>query len=280
MVITDLDNTLWDWFAAWHAGFEALLNGLVRESGVSQEQLEREIRAIHQANGTTEYTGLVDEIPSLLALTEPDRPSQVFRGPIRDLQQARRVSTLLYPGVAETLATLKGQGIRLVAYTDSLAYWTEWRIRRTGLDGVLDALYSAPDHTFPVGRSPEDLRTRPSEYYGLKATTHRTLPHGVVKPNSGVVHRILDDEQIGKEEAVYVGDSLFKDIAMAQAAGVLDVHAQYGVSHDRREYELLRRVSHWTDADVDRERQSRRAVSPSVVLDRGFPQLLEAIGVR
>jgi phosphoglycolate phosphatase len=46
-----------------------------------------------------------------------------------------------------------------------------------------------------------------------------------------------------------------KDIAMAQDAGVVDVLAAYGAVKHQEEYELLRQVSHWPDADVQREQQ-------------------------
>jgi FMN phosphatase YigB (HAD superfamily) len=52
----------------------------------------------------------------------------------------------------------------------------------------------------------------------------------------------------------YVGDSLFKDVAMAREVGVFDIHAKYGESQRREEYSLLRHVSHWTEADVQREK--------------------------
>jgi hypothetical protein len=68
-----------------------------------------------------------------------------------------------------------------------------------------------------------------------------------------------------------------KDVAMAQDVGVLDVHAAYGVVQDREEYELLRRVSHWTQADVEREREIATAphVTPTYVLEETFAELLE-----
>jgi hypothetical protein len=59
-------------------------------------------------------------------------------------------------------------------------------------------------------------------------------------------------------EVMCVGDSLMKDIVMAQGAGVTDVWAKYGESHRRDGYDLLRRVSHWTPQDVERERRRRR----------------------
>jgi phosphoglycolate phosphatase len=66
-----------------------------------------------------------------------------------------------------------------------------------------------------------------------------------------------------------------KDVAMAQKAGVHDVHAAYGVAHKREEYELLREVTHWTAEDVERERRLSQAhVQPTFVLEEGFADIL------
>jgi phosphoglycolate phosphatase len=58
--------------------------------------------------------------------------------------------------------------------------------------------------------------------------------------------------------------------------GARDAWAKYGVAQQRDEYELLREVTHWTDADVERERQIARRpnVTPSVTLDDRFAELL------
>jgi phosphoglycolate phosphatase len=82
------------------------------------------------------------------------------------------------------------------------------------------------------------------------------------------------------EQAIYVGDSLVKDIAMAQEAGVTDVFARYGVMQHREEYELLRRVSHWTDADIERERKMRalQNVHASYTMTEAFAGLLDLFG--
>lgn len=70
-------------------------------------------------------------------------------------------------------------------------------------------------------------------------------------------------------ECVYLGDSKMKDIAMAQDAGILDVHARYGVVQDHPGYPLLRDVSHWTDADVKREKEiADRVVQPTHTISK------------
>ena len=69
---------------------------------------------------------------------------------------------------------------------------------------------------------------------------------------------------------------------MAQDARVVDVYAAYGKAQDREAYELLRRVTHWSDIDVERERAllQRPPVSPSYTLGRSFGELLDLFDFR
>lgn len=289
LLITDLDNTLWDWFEAWHVSFTALLEELVDLSGVDRATLEAQIRTVHQRRGTTEYSNLVREVPALVAAAAPRDPAEFFDAALYAQSSARRATTRLYPGVAESLRVLKAAGTRIVAYTESGAFWTEWRIRHTGLDGAIDVLYSAPDHDLTAGVATDELRTGhyPPQDYGLKATEHRHVPHGVLKPNAEVLSAILDEQGHTPGQALYVGDSLMKDIAMAQDAGVADAHAEYGLVQHKDEYDLLRRVTNWSDRDVAREQDLARpggAVTPTHVLHSGFgeilPLLLPALAAR
>ena len=75
---------------------------------------------------------------------------------------------------------------------------------------------------------------------------------------------------------MYLGDSLFKDIAMANDAGVTSVLAKYGVAQHREEYQLLREVTHWTDADVQREKEvvQRTGIVANYVLESSFDEIL------
>lgn len=281
LLVTDLDNTLWDWFEAWHASFSAMLKALEEATGLDQATLEGEIRCIHQARGTSEYSYLLNEVPSLIEAARPEKPMVAFDPALHRLYSERSRHTRLYDGVLQTLKTLKSQGVRVVAYTESVAYWTEWRIKHTGLDGVLDVLYSAPDHDLPSGVSVDDLRLRAPENYGLKHTSHRHVPRGAIKPNPSILRSILADMDTSPSQAVYVGDSLMKDIAMAQSVGVLDVHARYGEPQARTDYALLQRVSHWPDKDVTREQNLRRTneVVPTLTID-GFAEILEIKGLQ
>ncbi|WP_192796563.1 HAD family hydrolase [Serinicoccus kebangsaanensis] len=181
MLITDLDNTLWDWFEAWYQSFSALLDGLVSISGANRQTLEQQIKAVHQQRGTTEYSNLIREVPALVEFADGRDPFDVFNDALHAQNSARKHTTRLYPGVDEKLRALKNRGLRIVAYPESGAYWTESRLRHTGLDGVIDVLYPSPDHDVAAGVDPEDLRTgRYTGTYGLQATEHHHLPTGVL----------------------------------------------------------------------------------------------------
>lgn len=282
LLITDLDNTLWDWFKAWYQSFSAMLARLSELSGVPQQELEKDIRPIHQAHGTAEYSNLINEMPILIRAAAPRDPWVVFDDAVHLLRSRRRAFTTLYPGVGDTLKQLKAHGVRIVAYTESVSYWTEWRIRHVGLDGVIDVLYSAEDHDLPAGLTIDDLRTLPQESYGLKTTEHHHIVRGATKPSAEVLRSILGDQRCEPAEAAYIGDSRMKDIAMAKMVGVLDIHAKYGEVQNRHEYELLRRVSHWSDEDVEREKNLARTagqIVPTIVCASGFSEVLPVFGL-
>jgi phosphoglycolate phosphatase-like HAD superfamily hydrolase len=277
LLVTDLDNTLWDWVEIWYRSFSALLKGIARISGIPQAQLEPEIRQIHQLRGTAEYSYLISEMPSLRKLHGPNADLKaIYRDAIEASKQERRDALRLYPTVIDTLTAVHQVGAIIAGYTESLAFQTSARVKKLGLDGLLDYLYSPPDHDFPSGVSRESLRAQPAEAYELQHTAARYTPRGLLKPSPDVLRQMVNDLR-NSHDVVYVGDSLMKDVAMAQSAGVIDVWARYGVAQDREEYELLRRVTHWTDADVEREKEiaNRPNVSPSFTLTTAFGELLD-----
>jgi phosphoglycolate phosphatase-like HAD superfamily hydrolase len=276
VVVTDLDNTLYDWFEFWHKSFGALLARLAEESGVPREVLLREIKLVHERHQTSEYAFLIQELPSLQRLHPGGDLVRIYDEAIHEYRRARKAHLRLYPGVQQTLEILKREGTLLVGYTESMAFYSASRVRALGLDGILDYLYSPADHSLPPGLRREEIRMYPSERYGLERTEHRFTPPGEVKPNPEVLLDILAEVGGSLETSLYVGDSLLKDVLMAQEAGVADVYARYGTAHAREEYELLRAVTHWTQAQVEREKlASSRTVRPTFTLEESFGEILD-----
>lgn len=275
LVVTDLDNTLWDWVAIWYAGFSAMLDDLVATSGFPRELLEAQIKGVYEAHGTSEYAFLIEELPCLREKNPTDDLTLVYASAIEAYRTARRRVVRLYEGVEGTLTELKRIGCPVVAYTESLGFYTMTRLKGMGLDGLLAAVYSPPDHA-----APEDLRRHYDDaHYRLGLTVHRFTPPGELKPNPDILLSIIRDSGLAVTpgSTIYVGDSLIKDISMAQGAGVADVHAAYGLSQHTEAYEALRRVTHWPAADVEKERVvlAGATITPAYVLGRSFEEILD-----
>src|SRR6185436_13705766 len=96
-LITDLDNTLFDWADLWHKCFSVMLGEIVRISGVSRETLLTEIQAVHQKYGTAEYAFLIEALPSLQPMLIGKKATEVFGPAIEAYRIQRREHLKLFP---------------------------------------------------------------------------------------------------------------------------------------------------------------------------------------
>lgn len=276
VVIMDLDDTLWDWVGIWHSSFKAMLDRLEQDSGIQREQLIKDFRSVFRKHGTTEYAFAIEELPSLQEKHKGQDLTLVYKGAIKKYRFARSAVLCTYPTVPETLETLRNKGVLLVGYTESMSFYTRYRLRKLGVDNALDYLYSPQDHALPENVDTRKIRRYPAEHYCLRGVVHRFTPADKLKPSPEVLRNILEDIGAHPDRVVYLGDKLHKDVAMAQKAGVIDVWAKYGESKDRPEYELLRKVTHWSDKVVQEEKNtSVEDIKPTFILRNYFSELLE-----
>jgi phosphoglycolate phosphatase-like HAD superfamily hydrolase len=117
-LITDLDNTLFDWADIWYRCFSGMLEEIIRVSGLPRETLINEIKVVHQKYGTSEYSFLIEELPSLDKFLEGRAATEVFKSAIEIYREQRRLHLKLFPTVAETLLKIKGRGARIIGYTE------------------------------------------------------------------------------------------------------------------------------------------------------------------
>ncbi len=271
VLVTDFDNTLYDWVEMWYRAFSAMFEVLLEDTGHDPDDLKAAFRRVYRLHGTSEYAYVIEELTELAPEMLPEERVERFKSAIVAYRNARQGALHLYPTVRETLHTLKSSGCLIVVFTESLGYHSRKRLKSLGLDGVVDFLYTPPH--FSRTFEPE---YPPDSEIELIHTIHKYTEPDEYKPDVHVLNRILEEVGASKSETIYVGDSPMKDIAMAQDAGVTDVHATYGLAQQRPEYDLLRAVSHWIDEDIERERQihSRDDVTPSFVLKESFGELL------
>lgn len=65
LLITDLDNTLYDWVTFFSAAFRSMVGELNKLLDVPEETILSEFKTIHQRYGNSEQPFAVLELPSL-----------------------------------------------------------------------------------------------------------------------------------------------------------------------------------------------------------------------
>lgn len=279
LLITDVDNTLFDWQKLWYECFSAMSRTAIEISGIETEKFYLECRELHQKYGTSEYAFVLTELPSFKRMYG-DKVLETMQPAIDRFRTARSENLRLYPGVEDALNRLRNAGVTIAAFTESKAYYTNYRFRKLGLDQKIDYLYSPIDHDLPDDVN--SIRTYSPGTYLLKNTEHRFTPEGEYKPNPEILLSIIQELGFDVKDTVYIGDNLLKDVFMAQRADVTDVHAAYGAAqHRAEEYDLLKKVTHWTPEMVAHEHAALKpgAINPTHTLSTSFSDILKIMGI-
>jgi phosphoglycolate phosphatase-like HAD superfamily hydrolase len=268
LLITDLDNTLYDWVTFYARAFRGMTDSLVALLGIPRDQLLDEFKAIHQACNNSEQPFAALDLPSVRKAfpgESRERLAARLAGPFEVFNAERRARLRLYDGVKSTLSLLKSDGVRIVGYTEAIAVNAWYRLRLLEIQDLFSRLYALDG----------DLAPHPNPGH---AELHAPPPDRVVsvprterKPNPKLLLHICASEGFAPGDACYIGDSPARDIAMAKRAGVAAVLARYGQTHDEDDWELLVRITHWTAADVAGERGAP-PVEPDYEID-GFAAL-------
>lgn len=279
-VVTDLDDTIWDWLNMWHSSFSPYFNEIKDSFQINEEDLKADFKKLHQKYNTTEVSFAFGELTSLneenkKAIT---KKPLIGKSILHKYNTYKKTNLKLYNGVLETLLQLKSQGVLIIGFTESNAFFTKYRLKHLGLDGIFDCIYTPLDTGVP--KSVEKVYS--DEHWEPKKTEIRYLSKDIKKPNSEILGIILRDFQVSKDNAVYVGDKIDRDIRMAIDAGVTSVYAKYGSEIDNDKYQLLRAVTHWTSEDVAREiefqeKHKNDEIKADFVMEHSFSELLNFI---
>lgn len=117
-----------------------------------------------------------------------------------------------YPGVKETLGSLKKMGLKMAVVSDGTRLKAWMRLNEAGIDGFFDCVVTFDDT-------------------------------GKKKPSSEPFRKAVEELGVSPEQCLFVGDWPDRDIAGAQAVGMKTVLAVYGCIKDKNgvkaDYEIV-----------------------------------------
>ncbi|EEU9442398.1 TPA: HAD-IA family hydrolase [Enterobacter hormaechei] len=258
LLITDLDNTLYDWVSFYSQSFSAMAEELSKEINVPLDILLSEYKVIHQRFGNSEKPFATLELPSVISyfgtndkILLQKKLTRVFSA----FSSKRNHTLKLYPTVRDTLKILRERGVKIVGHTESLEYNSLYRLYKLDVIDFFDHLYTIEDN--------HNLHPNPknAKVISVKDDFIIRLSSAESKPNPKLLEHICLTENVDIKDAVYVGDSITKDISMAKSIGMKAVWARYGRQFAPELWEILVKITHWTDKDVEREEQLKESFS-------------------
>lgn len=273
LLVTDLDNTLYDWVTPFARSIRALVREVAALVGAPEDTVRDELRAVHRRRHNAEHPFACLEIPSVTRAFPNATRAELYVELARPLAafDAERAAWLrLYDGVEDTLAELRAQGTVIVGHTEAIGVTARQRLRLLGIEQHFAGVYCLA----------ADLEPHPDPAWRARdGVPLHVVPREERKPNPALLRDICASECARVEEAVYIGDSLTRDIWMARRAGVCAVWARYGRSYTEEDWQTVVAVSHWTPEDVRREARLRvaaAAVAPDYAVD-GYAELLAIV---
>jgi FMN phosphatase YigB (HAD superfamily) len=277
LLIFDLDNTLYDWYSAFLPAFYEMATVAANALECDRELLLDQLQQVHIKHRDVEHPFSLletDIVKRMLEENNTDIVMNIVDPAFHAFNRKRKENLRLYPGVLETMNTLRDSDIRLIAYTDSKYYAAWGRICRLGLEDIFETVYCREK-----GLSHGSKRLNAS---GSNPPPGRVveLPSHEAKPNPRILSDIVEAQEVPMSCAAYIGDSLTKDVLMAKRAQCFAVWAKYGAHTDRAMYDRLARISHWNPKDIERERnyaEEAKSIKPDFICEHSITEILEAV---
>ena len=275
LVITDLDNTLYCWehfFANSHRKVMEFLSELL---DLSVEHLCENYKTVSQAFDDIEYPlnfETMSLIPNHLHTKSGSFMTSLQITSICQMifDNNRKNHLKLYPTVLSTLKELKENNIPIVALTNASGYNVHQRLKALHIEDYFTEIYAVNNS----GVAYEMLnKTLPAHY--------TILEKGVKKPSPQTLLHICAKYNTKPEDAIFIGDSLTKDMKCTVGTGVRSVLAKYGTKRSQELWDYLKNITAWTPDKVAKE-EAERHESLTIIPDltvNSFDEILPFIGL-
>lgn len=275
-IVTDLDDTIWDWLTMWYESFNPYLNRISKEFNIDINELKADFKRIHQKYNSSESSFVYEDLTCLTQDQKRefrnDNPEK--KSIIHEYNSLKKNNLNFCKDVLKTLKKLKEKGVMIIGFTESNAFYTKYRIKHLELDGLIDYVYAPIDYGVPSSV----YKIYPEDYWEPEITEFRYLSKNTRKPAPDILEVILKDFNASKENTIYIGDKLDKDVYMANEAAVTSVYAKYGHNIDTDKYQLLRDVTHWSQEDVEREKEYKKSNAQNSIakyeLKKSFSEIM------
>jgi FMN phosphatase YigB (HAD superfamily) len=261
-ILTDLDNTIYNWVDFYAPCFRAMVHVLARKTKIAESDITHQFRNVFSRFGSVEYPFSIQRLDLCHGRSDSEIRELVYLGQLA-FGQARRKHLKPYAGVHDTLAWARRNNITVVAVSNAPLYLAWQRLFRLKLQGVFDGIAAAEGFSIPT----DDIYA--SEYQSkrplITGKLALYLPPDRLKPNPQMYTDVLAALDVRADETWIVGDSLAKDVAPALAIGANGIWARYGTEFEKRNFDTILEITHWSKGQIT-EVYNEQQVTPMAVI--------------
>ena len=253
LIVFDLDETLAPWLFYFHKSAKKSIETAAEITGIPYKKLAEEYSKVIDKEDSIEYPFAIQQLPSILAHYSNDvkRIIAECAEPVRMQFKLTAYPYLKpYQNVVKTLQKIKTDypNTRLVILTDAPLAICAHRLNKLELLHYFDGVYGLESPKLPliqteVAVTQEILLKFLNKWrYGFIGKM-RELPNEYRKPDVKGFKNILLDfkiESYSKEDILFIGDNVYRDIPISLELGITGLWAKYGTNIAPEHIETLK----------------------------------------
>ena len=251
LLLTDLDNTVYDWVDFFAPSVRGMIHVLAREIPCEEALLFDEFKLVYSRVGSLEYAFSVQELPIIRSRPKEEIERLVTLAK-KVFHRVRQATLKPYDGVRETLGWARREGVVVVGVTNAPIDHVERRLKGLFLDDLFDGLCGGESHEIPTGFAwTEAIRDNAaSGKYRSRIQHLWPFPKDRLKPSMEPYQTVMRHFRASSENTYVVGDSIQKDLVPAMQLGLHAIWAEYGTMVDPKNMETLFRITHWSPEKI------------------------------
>jgi len=229
LLITDLDNTLYNWVDFFAPSFRAMVHTLHSNTGIGEDEIIDNFAKVYKEEMNIEFSYSIQSLEIFKNYPQEEQKKLQKLGQLVFSQTAKK-NLHIFPTVQSTLAWAKSVGIILICVTNAPYNSAKWRLGQLGL---LNFFYGL------ACRSPYDD-------FKLKNMSNIRkvwiLSKDELKPNEDGYLKVTDSFNIQMKNVYIVGDTM-TDIIPAIQIGANAILCHYDYLPNQKNIETISRIS-------------------------------------
>jgi FMN phosphatase YigB (HAD superfamily) len=251
LLITDLDNTLYNLIDYFGPSFRGMVHALSRVTKIDEEIFLKDFKQVFLKRESLEYSFGVQELEVFKTLPK-ERVFDLIELAQAVFKRARHKNLKPYDTVVETLEWLNEHDIIIVGMSNAPFYNAEIRLKQLFIDKYFYGLAArenliVPDNefTFEIVQKNED-----GKYKSTKIKKRWVLKKEQLKPNTFGYKQIMEELRVAPENTFVIGDSMLKDVQPAIDIGANGIWAKYGEVCNQKNLDTVLSMTNWNQNEI------------------------------